>query len=66
MRPGSGFMVQDVVGCNLDRSCGYQIFDGIRRPARDFSLRLVLLHLSEEETQRLLQQLFRQPFLIQT
>ncbi|MGN1004514.1 MAG: helix-turn-helix domain-containing protein [Oscillospiraceae bacterium] len=58
-----GFTVQDVVvGCNLDRSYGYQLFNGTRRPTRDFLLRLaLLLHLPEEETQRLLKIAGRQP-----
>ncbi len=48
--------VQDVVvGCNLDRSYGYQLFNGTRRPTRDFLLRLALfLRLSEREVQQLL------------
>ena len=48
--------VQDiVVACNLDRSYGYQLFNGTRRPTRNFLLRLaLLLRLREEETQRLL------------
>lgn len=51
-----GLTVQDViVSCNLDRSYGYQLFNGTRRPTRDFLLRLaLLLRLSEEEAQRLL------------
>ena len=58
-----GLSVQDVVvGCNLDRSYGYQLFNGTRRPTRDFLLRLALwLHLSEGETQRLLKIAGRQP-----
>ena len=58
-----GVTVQDVVvGCNLDRSYGYQLFNGTRRPTRDFLLRLaLLLHLPEEETQRLLKIAGRQP-----
>ena len=58
-----GFTVQDVVvGCNLDRSYGYQLFNGTRRPTRNFLLRLaLLLHLPEEETQRLLKIAGRQP-----
>ncbi len=41
--------------CNLDRSYGYQLFNGIRRPIRDMLLTLALrLGLTEEETQRLL------------
>ena len=60
---GHGLSVQDVVvGCNLDRSYGYQLFNGTRRPTRDFLLRLALwLHLSEGEAQRLLKIAGRQP-----
>ena len=55
--------VQDVVvGCNLDRSYGYQLFNGTRRPTRNFLLRLaILLKLGMEETQRLLKIAGRQP-----
>lgn len=55
--------VQDVViSCNLDRSYGYQLFNGTRKPTRDFLLRLaLLLHLSEEITQQLLKIAGRQP-----
>ena len=51
-----GLTVQDViVRCNLDRSYGYQLFNGTRRPTRDFLLRLsLLLRLKEAEAQRLL------------
>ena len=51
-----GLTVQDViVRCNLDRSYGYQLFNGTRRPTRDFLLRLsLLLRLEEREVQRLL------------
>ena len=51
-----GVALQDViVACRLDRSYGYQLFNGTRRPTRDFLLRLAFfLHLSEEDTQRLL------------
>ena len=58
-----GLAVQDVVvGCNLDRNYGYQLFNGTRRPTRDLLLRLALwLHLSEGETQRLLKIAGRQP-----
>ena len=58
-----GLSVQDVVvGCNLDRNYGYQLFNGTRRPTRDFLLRLALwLHLSEGEAQRLLKIAGRQP-----
>lgn len=41
--------------CNLDRSYGYQLFNGTRRPTRDTLLTLAIhLALTEEETQRLL------------
>lgn len=55
--------VQDVViGCRLDRSYGYQLFNGTRKPTRNFLLRLaLLLKLQEEETQRLLKIAERQP-----
>ena len=55
--------VQDVVvGCHLDRNYSYQLFNGTRRPTRDFLLRLALwLHLSEGETQRLLKLSGREP-----
>ena len=55
--------VQDVVvGCHLDRNYSYQLFNGTRRPTRDFLLCLALwLHLSEGETQRLLKLSGREP-----
>ena len=55
--------VQDVVvGCRLDRSYGYQLFNGTRKPTRNFLLRLaLLLKLEEAETQRLLKIADRQP-----
>ncbi|MGM9608418.1 MAG: helix-turn-helix domain-containing protein [Oscillospiraceae bacterium] len=58
-----GLTVQDViVGCNLDRSYGYQLFNGTRKPTRNFLLRLAfLLRLSEAEVQRLLKIAERQP-----
>ena len=58
-----GMTVGDViVACNLDRSYGYQLFNGTRRPTRDFLLRLALwLHLSEGEAQRLLKLSGREP-----
>lgn len=41
--------------CNLDRSYGYQLFNGTRRPTRDMLVALALqLEFTEEETQRLL------------
>ena len=55
--------VQDVVvRCNMDRSYAYQLFNGTRRPSRDFLLRLaLLLKLGEDEAQRLLKIAGRQP-----
>ncbi len=48
--------VREVIrACNLDRSYGYQLFNGTRRPTRDTLLTLALaLHLPEAEAQRLL------------
>ena len=58
--------VQDVIlGCNLDRSYGYQLFNGTRRPTRNFLLRLaLLLQLSESEAQRLLKIAGRLPLYV--
>ena len=58
-----GLTVQDVVvGCHLDRNYSYQLFNGTRRPTRDFLLRLALwLGLSEGEAQRLLKLSGREP-----
>ena len=43
------------MGCRMDRNYAYQLFNGTRRPTRNFLLRLaLLLKLPEEETQRLL------------
>ena len=55
--------VQDiVVRCNLDRSYGYQLFNGTRKPTRNFLLRLaLLLNLEETVAQRLLNLAGRQP-----
>lgn len=48
-------VIQAIQCCNLDRSYGYQMFNGTRRPTRDVLLTLAIqLGLSEEETQRLL------------
>ena len=60
---GHNLSVQDVVvGCRLDRSYGYQLFNGTRKPTRNFLLRLaLLLKLEEAETQRLLKIANRQP-----
>ena len=50
------------MGCRLDRSYGYQLFNGTRKPTQDFLLRLaLLLKLREEEAQRLLKVAQRQP-----
>lgn len=58
-----GLSVQDVVvGCHLDRSYGYQLFNGTRKPTRNFLLRLsLLLKLQETDAQRLLKIAGRQP-----
>ncbi|MDE7220464.1 MAG: helix-turn-helix domain-containing protein [Oscillospiraceae bacterium] len=41
--------------CNLDRSYGYQLFNGTRRPTRDMLLVLSFqLRLGEQQAQRLL------------
>ena len=47
--------VKDVIRrCNLERSYGYQLFNGTRRPTRDTLMVLVLeLGLSEEDARRL-------------
>lgn len=48
--------------CNLDRSYGYQMLNGTRKPTRSFVLLLSLaLELGEAETQRLLKLAGRQP-----
>ncbi len=51
-----GLTVREIIrACNLDRSYGYQLFNGTRRPTRNILLTLALaLHLSEAEAQRLL------------
>ena len=51
-----GWRVKDAIrACYLERSYGYQMFNGTRPPTRNFLLRLALtLELGEEETQRLL------------
>lgn len=58
-----GLTVQDVVRiCNFDRSYGYQLFNGTRRPTREFLLRLALaLELEEAEAQRMLKIAGRTP-----
>ena len=48
-------VIQAVQHCNLERSYGYQLFNGTRRPTRNVLLTLAIhLGLSEAETQRLL------------
>ncbi len=51
-----GWLVKDAIrACYLERSYGYQLFNGTRPPTRTFLLRLALaMDLGEEETQRLL------------
>ncbi len=58
-----GFTVREIIRiCNLDRSYGYQLFNGTRQPSRNILLTMALaLHLSEDETQRLLKIGGRQP-----
>jgi len=55
--------VKDIIRrCNLDRSYGYQLFNGTRRPTRDVLMVLSLeLGLKEREAQRLLQIAGRSP-----
>ncbi len=48
-------VIQAIRCCNLDRSYGYQMFNGTRRPPRDVLLTLAIrLGLTEAEVQRLL------------
>lgn len=51
-----GWLVKDAIrACYLERSYGYQLFNGTRAPTRTFLLRLALaVDLGEEETQLLL------------
>lgn len=60
---GRGVTVRDVVvRCGLDRSYAYQLFNGTRRPSRDFLVLLSLvLGLEEPEAQRLLKIAGRPP-----
>lgn len=60
---GRGASVGDiVVRCGLDRSYAYQLFNGTRRPTRNFLLLLSLaLSLEEPEAQRLLKIAGRPP-----
>ncbi len=53
---------QVIIDCNLERSYGYQLFNGTRRPTRNFLLRFaLLLALPEAQAQRLLKIAGRQP-----
>ena len=58
-----GLEKQDVIRMlGLDRTYGYQLFNGARRPTRTFLIRLaVLLGLDLDRTDRLLQICRRQP-----
>lgn len=58
-----GVPLKDIIRrCNLDRSYGYQLFNGTRRPTRDVLMMLSLeLGLGEQEAQRLLQLAGRAP-----
>ena len=58
-----GISVREVADrCNLERSYSYQLFNGTRRPTRNFLLRLaLLLELPEEEAQRMLKIAQRPP-----
>ena len=48
-------VIQAIQCCNLDRSYGYQLFNGTRQPTRDILITLAIqLGLTEAETQRLL------------
>lgn len=55
--------IKDVIRrCNLERSYGYQLFNGTRRPTRDTLMVLALeLGLSGEETRRLFEIAGRAP-----
>jgi len=55
--------VKDIIRrCNLDRSYGYQLFNGTRRPTRDVLMVLALeLGLKDREAQRLFQVAGRAP-----
>lgn len=56
-------VIQAAQCCNLERSYGYQLFNGTRRPTRNILLTLAIhLGLSEAEAQRLLK-LARRPVL---
>lgn len=55
--------VKDIIfRCNLERSYGYQIFNGTRRPTRDTLMILALvLKLNTEETRRMFELAGRAP-----
>ena len=55
--------VKDIIfRCNLERSYGYQIFNGTRRPTRDILMILALvLGLDTEETRRMFELAGRAP-----
>lgn len=55
--------VKDIIfRCNLERSYGYQIFNGTRRPTRDILMILALaIGLDTEETRRMFQLAGRAP-----
>lgn len=55
--------VKDIIfRCNLERSYGYQIFNGTRRPTRDLLMILALvLKLDTEETRRMFELAGRAP-----
>jgi len=55
--------VKDIIRrCNLDRSYGYQLFNGTRRPTRDVLMVLALeLGLRDREAQRLFEVAGRAP-----
>lgn len=58
-----GVPVRDIIQrCNLERSYGYQLFNGTRRPTRDILMVLALeLGLSVEEARRLFEIAGRPP-----
>ena len=58
-----GVPVRDIIRrCNLERSYGYQLFNGTRRPTRDILMVLSLeLRLSVEEARRLFEIAGRPP-----
>lgn len=60
---GRGVPVKDLIRrCNLERSYGYQLFNGTRRPTRDVLMVLSLeLGLSVEEARRLFEIAGRPP-----